>query len=98
LHNIERGSNLLGAGVLGDNLGSPRDSVLGQLSGEEETGSGLDFASSDGRPPVVVSKLGSLSSNALEDVLDKRVHDAHGLGGDASVRVDLLLLMNLFHL
>jgi len=40
---------------------------------------------------------GSLSSNALEDVTDKRVHDAHGLGGDASIRVDLLLIINLFH-
>jgi hypothetical protein len=72
----------------------PRDSMLGQLSGKEETGSGLYFARSDGRSLVVVSKSESLSSNALEDVTDKRVHDAHGLGGDASVRVDLLLLMN----
>ncbi len=48
-----------------------RDSMLGQLSGEEETGSGLDFASSDGRPPVVMSKSESLSSNTLKDVIDK---------------------------
>jgi len=46
-------SNLLGAGVLGDGLGS-------------------------------------LSSNALKDVIDKGVHDAHGLGADTSVRVHLL--------
>ncbi len=37
-----------------------------------------------------MGKAGSLSSDALEDVIDKRVYDAHGLGGDASVRVDLL--------
>jgi hypothetical protein len=64
---IERGSNLLGIGVLGDSLGSLRDSVLGQLSGEEETDSSLDFTRSDGGPLVVVSKAGSLSSNALKD-------------------------------
>ncbi len=44
----------------------------------------------DGGPLVVVGKAGSLSSNALRDVIDTRIHDALGLGGDASVRVDLL--------
>jgi len=83
-------SNLLGAGVLGDSLGSLRDSVLGQLTREQKPDSSLDFAGGDGRPLVVVGKAGSLSSNALKDVIDKGVHDAHGLGADASVRVDLL--------
>jgi hypothetical protein len=64
--------------------------VLSQLTREEETNSSLDFARGDGGPLVVVGKAGSLSSDALKDVIDKRVHDAHGLGGDASVRVDLL--------
>ena len=31
-----------------------------------------------------------LASNALENVFDEGVHDSHGLGRDASVRVDLL--------
>ena len=31
-----------------------------------------------------------LASNALENVFDEGVHDSHGLGQDASVRVDLL--------
>ena len=39
---------------------------------------------------VVVSKSGSFSCHSLEDVVDKGVHDAHGLGRDTSVRVDLL--------
>ena len=81
---------LLGAGVLGDSLGSLRDSVLGQLSGEEETDSSLDFSGGDGGPLVVVGKTAGLSSNALKDVIDKGVHDAHGLGGDTSVGVHLL--------
>ena len=82
--------NLLGAGVLGDSLGTLRDSVLGELTREEEPDSSLDFTGSDGGPLVVVSQTGSLSSDSLKEIIDKRVHDAHGLGGDTSVRVDLL--------
>ena len=33
---------------------------------------------------------GSLSSNALEDVVDEGVEDGHRLVGDTRVRVDLL--------
>ena len=82
--------NLLGGGVLGDGLGSLRDGVLSQLSGQEETDSGLDFPGGDGGPLVVVGQSGSLGSDTLEDVVDEGVHDAHGLGGDTSVGVDLL--------
>ena len=82
--------SLLGAGVLGDSLGSLRDGVLGQLSGKEEPDSGLDLPGGDGGPLVVVGQAGSLSSDPLEDVIDEGVHDAHGLGGDTSVGVDLL--------
>ena len=64
--------------------------MLGQLTREQESDSGLDFARGDGGPLVVVGKAGGLSSDALKDVIDKGVHDAHGLGGDASVGVDLL--------
>ena len=81
---------LLGAGVLGDGLCSLRDGVLGQLSGEEEPHRGLDLPGGDGGPLVVVSQTGSLSSDSGEDVVDERVHDAHGLAGDTSVGVDLL--------
>ena len=83
-------SKLLGAGVLGDGLGSFRDGVLGQLSGEEEPDGGLDLARGDGRPLVVVSQTGSLGGDTFEDIVDERVHDAHGLGGDSGVGVDLL--------
>ena len=50
----------------------------------------LDFPARDGVLLIVVSKPGCLRSNALKDVIDKGVHDAHGLGGDSSVRVHLL--------
>ena len=82
--------NLLGAGVLGDGLGSLRDGVLGQLSGQEETDSGLDLPGGDGGPLVVVGKTAGLSSDTLKDIIDKGVHDRHGLGADTSVRVHLL--------
>ena len=87
---LANSENLLGGGVLGDSLGSLRDGVLGQLSGEEEPDSGLDLPGGDGGPLVVVGQTASLGSNALKDVVDKGVHDAHGLGGDTSVGVDLL--------
>ena len=70
--------NLLGASILGDGLGALRDGVLGQFTGEEEPDGGLDLPGGDGGPLVVVGKAGSLSSDALKDVIDKGVHDAHG--------------------
>ena len=81
---------LLGAGVLGDSLGALRDGVLGELTGEEEPDSGLDLAGGDGGPLVVVSQTAGLGGDPLEQVVDERVHDGHGLGGDSSVGVDLL--------
>ena len=81
---------LLGAGILGDSFSSLRDGVLGQLSWQEEPDSSLDLPGGDGGPLVVVGKTAGLSSDPLEQVVDIRVHDAHGLGGDTSVRVHLL--------
>ena len=83
-------SDLLGAGVLGHSLGSLRHSVLGQLSGEKKTDGGLDLSGGDGAPSVVVSQTRGLGGNTLEDIVDEGVHDAHGLGADSSVGVDLL--------
>jgi len=55
--------NLLGAGVLGDGLGSLRDGVLGQFSGQEKPDRGLDLPGGDGGPLVVVSQAGSFGSD-----------------------------------
>jgi len=38
----------------------------------------------------VVGQLRGFVGDPLEDVVDKRVHDAHGLAGDSGVWVDLL--------
>ena len=83
-------ANLLGAGVLGDGLGTFRDGMFGQFTGEEKPDGGLDLPGGDGGPLVVVGQAGSFSSDTLEDIVDEGVHDAHGLGGDTGVRVDLL--------
>ena len=64
--------------------------MLCQLTGEEEPDSSLDLPGGDSGPLVVVGKLGGFSSDPCEQVVDKRVHDAHGLGGDTSVWVHLL--------
>ena len=85
-----RVSNLLAARVLGHGLGALAHGVLGQLTGEKETDSRLDLAGGDGGPLVVVGQTGGFGCDALEDVVDERVHDGHGLGGDASVGVHLL--------
>ena len=39
---------------------------------------------------VVSHKAGALSGDLLEDVVDERVHDAHGSLGDTGLWVDLL--------
>ena len=71
-------SCLLGAGVLGDGLGTLADGVLGEFTGQEQTYGCLDFSAGDGGSLVVVSQSGGLGGDSLEDVVDKAVHDGHG--------------------
>ena len=51
--------------------------MFGQLSGEEETDSSLDFPRGDGGPLVVVGQTAGLDSNPFEQVIDEWVHDTH---------------------
>ena len=64
--------------------------MLGQFTGEEKPDGGLDLPGGDGGSLVVVGETAGLGGDALEDVVDERVHDAHGLGRDTGVGVDLL--------
>ena len=64
--------------------------MLGQFTREEEPDSSLDLPGGDGGPLVVVGQTGSFSSDTFKDIVDERVHDAHSLGGDTSVGMDLL--------
>jgi hypothetical protein len=50
----------------------------------------MQETSTNRRLLVVLSQLGRLGGDPLEDVIDKRVEDKHGLVGDTSVGVDLL--------
>lgn len=63
--------------------------MLGQLTGEDEADSSLNLLGGDGRTLVVGSQLGGLASDALENVVDKRVHDVHALLGNVGLRVAL---------
>ena len=83
-------SELLAAGVLGHCLGPLADGVFAQLSGQVKADGRLDLATGDRVLLVVVRQSRGLSRDPLEDVVDEGVHDAHGLAGDAGVRVDLL--------
>ena len=64
--------------------------MLGELAWQVKPDSSLNFTAGDGVFLVVVSQTGGLGGDALKDVSNERVHDAHGLGGDTSVGVDLL--------
>ena len=106
------GQNLLRAGVLSHRLGTLRDCMLGQLARQQKPYSSLYLPRSDGRPKstrghynlaavfsplVVVSELARLCSNPLEEIVDEGIHDAHSLGGNASIRVDLLQHLQRVH-
>ena len=86
----EKVKSLFAAGVFGHGLGSLADGVLAELSRQVEADGRLDLAAGDGVLLVVVSQARGLGGDALEDVIHEGVHDAHGLAGDASVRVHLL--------
>ena len=86
----QTGDGLLGAGVFGDGLSSLRDGMFCQLSWQQKPDRSLDLPRSDGRPLVVVGKTAGLGGNSLKQIIDKGVHDGHGLGGDTGVGVHLL--------
>jgi len=80
----------LAAGELGDGLGSLRDGVLGQFSGEHEADGGLNLAAAESGLLVVSGQLSGFRGDALEDIIDEGVHDRHALLGDTGIGVDLL--------
>ncbi len=64
--------------------------MLSELTGKHKTDSGLDLSGRKGCLLVVGSKLSSLGSDTLEDIVDEGVHNGHSLFGDTGVRVYLL--------
>ena len=81
---------LLNGGVLRDGLGALGNGVLGQLAGKNETNSSLNFAGRHSCSLTVTSEATGLRGNPAEDVVHERVHDAHSLGTDPSLAVNLL--------
>ncbi len=64
--------------------------MLCQLTRQYEPHRSLNLARSDGRFLVVSGETRCLLRQFLEDVVNKTIHDAHGLAGDPDVRMDLL--------
>merc|ERR1712020_98773 len=87
---IQTAVRLLLPGELAKHAVSEGTKAVTKYTREEEPDSGLDLAGGDGGPLVVVSQTAGLSSDSLKEIVDERVHDAHSLGGDTSVGVDLL--------
>ena len=81
---------VVGGLVLGDSLGSLRDSVLDEITTKGELDCSLDLTGGDGGPLVDLGKTASLGSDPLKQVVGHGVEDAHGLGMDTNVGVDLL--------
>lgn len=75
---------------LSDRARSLGNSVLRELTGENQTHRRLDLTRRDGALLVVAGKLRGLRGNALENVLHERVQNSHGLVRDTRVRVHLL--------
>eukprot|EP00302_Diacronema_sp_CCMP2436_P034485 CAMPEP_0179991456 /NCGR_PEP_ID=MMETSP0984-20121128/4999_1 /TAXON_ID=483367 /ORGANISM="non described non described, Strain CCMP 2436" /LENGTH=96 /DNA_ID=CAMNT_0021910757 /DNA_START=542 /DNA_END=829 /DNA_ORIENTATION=- len=71
--------------VLGHGLGALRHGVLGKLAGKDQADGRLDLAGRERALLVVAHELARLDGDALEGVVDERVHDRHGLGRDARV-------------
>ena len=76
--------------VLGHSLGTLGHGVLGQLTGQNQTDSGLDLAGGNGVALVVTGQTSTLGGNALKDIVNERVHDHHSLLGHSSIGVHLL--------
>ena len=64
--------------------------MLSKLARQEQSNGSLDFPTGHCRTLVVVSKTCSFSGDSLENVVDERIHDAHGFARDSSVRMYLL--------
>ena len=85
----EQGS-LFGARVFCDGFCSLRNGVFRQFTWQQESHRRLNFSARDCRSTIVNGQSRRLGCDSLEDVVDERVHDAHGFRGDASVWVNLL--------
>ena len=64
--------------------------MLGEFAGEDQLDWRLDLSGRESVLLVVSDQLGALNGDSVERVGDERVHDGHGLLGDAGFGVHLL--------
>ena len=88
-HQHEKARVLTSAGVLGHGLGALRHGVLGQLTREQQAHGSLRLGWSE-CALVVAHQTAALGGDAVEDVVDERVHHSHTLLADTSLGVHLL--------
>lgn len=81
---------LLVSGVFSNGFGALADRVFRQFTRKQKTDGSLDFAAGGGRALVVARKTRRFSGDAVENIVDHRIHDVHRLAGDPSVRMHLL--------
>ena len=76
--------------VFSNSLGSFRDSVSSEFSGEDELDSRLNFSGRESSSFVESNELWAFSGNSVESIMNEWVHDVHGLLWDTNVGVYLL--------
>ena len=63
--------------------------MFGQLAGENQPCSSLNFATADGGSFVIGSDFGGFISNTFKDVVAEGIANTHCFVGDADVGMDL---------
>lgn len=76
--------------ILRHSLSTLANSVLGELSGQQQADGRLNLARSERLRVVVGGQFGGLGRDTLEKISNERVHDAHSLRRDTGIRVNLL--------
>ena len=64
--------------------------MFGKLSWKEQFDGGLDLPGGQSASPVVSDQLGRFGGESVKGIINKGVHNVHGLLGDSDFWVDLL--------
>lgn len=76
--------------VFGNSLGSLRDGMSGEFTGQNELYSRLDLSGRESSSLVESNELWAFSCNSVESIVNERVHDVHGFLRNTNVGVHLL--------
>ena len=64
--------------------------MVGQLAGQQQLGAGEDLLGGERLLLIISDQLGSQHANLVENVVDHRIHNVHGLLANPLGRVHLL--------